>query len=419
MPGSTNVSRLPNGATLQIDAGSARIVWPGGNQVLAKNFGGYLLVELSVTADHSGDVFGIFGIPDGDAGNDLSTVDGVVLDRYFDRPLTTKQHERLYQTFADGWRVSDASSLFHYEPGLTTASFNIKGFPDRAAELAAIQNADWQEANEQCKRLGIQDKIVLENCAFDLAMSGDISFARSALATDQSLRREPGNDSRATYGEFGFGSDPMHPDGPLEFVADAEEVFFFYTTKVGGTLDLSNLVVRDATGARLVRRCIRCTQLGRFRAPRAGTYSINLELEPGERGEFEVLGNRVQPAEHHDLRVGQVLSDAQRDLGAGNIEAPGAVDVYNIALKPNREYQLRVGSKQPTLYFGEWRMDDGQGRPVVDRQILPPAKSKSRVFAVPTEGKYAIHVDGGRSWPAGEIYGFGAYSLTVEEVATP
>ncbi|HEY4189661.1 MAG TPA: hypothetical protein VGM28_04495, partial [Candidatus Limnocylindrales bacterium] len=83
-----------------------------------------------------------------------------------------------YGTFADAWRVTDATSLFDYAPGTTTATFTVAGFPaaastsDTLADLSAGQRAAGEQACAAITALDLHDA-----CAFDAGATGEADAA--------------------------------------------------------------------------------------------------------------------------------------------------------------------------------------------------------------------------------------------------
>ena len=57
----------------------------------------------------------MLGNNDQDPGNDLTAADG--------KRVVAADSEALHTWFVDSWRVSDQSSLFTYEAGMSTASY--------------------------------------------------------------------------------------------------------------------------------------------------------------------------------------------------------------------------------------------------------------------------------------------------------
>jgi hypothetical protein len=108
-------------------------------------------------------------------------------------PATTDNQRRLatvYGQFADAWRVTDATSLFDYDSGKSTASYTIKPYPtdstyDSIGDLSAGQRA---AGNSACS--AITDSDLHDDCVFDVGVSGDNGFAGSYAAT-QTFEQTP------------------------------------------------------------------------------------------------------------------------------------------------------------------------------------------------------------------------------------
>src|SRR5262249_40954735 len=79
---------------------------------------------------------------------------------------------RLYQPFADAWRVTDSTSLFDYDPGTSTvtytkADFPAEGGPASFADLSPTQQSDGLR---QCA--AITNPELQQECAYDVSVSG-------------------------------------------------------------------------------------------------------------------------------------------------------------------------------------------------------------------------------------------------------
>jgi hypothetical protein len=115
-------------------------------------------------------------LPDGSS---LGSKPASLAQRYID----------LNQTFADAWRVTNASSLFDYAPGTSTATFTNKEWPPEASspcivpESPQVTPIDWDRAFEACAK--VVDKANRHNCAFDVAATGEFGFVEAWLLTQK------------------------------------------------------------------------------------------------------------------------------------------------------------------------------------------------------------------------------------------
>ena len=114
-------------------------------------------------------------------------------------PMPGATHDRyvtLFQTFADSWRVKDATSLFVYEPGTSTATFTDRDWPaethpsplrpglgDPQAPVAV--NIAETKAEQICA--AVTDPDLHRECVFDVATMGDETIADGYLAEQDHL----------------------------------------------------------------------------------------------------------------------------------------------------------------------------------------------------------------------------------------
>lgn len=120
-------------------------------------------------------------------------------------PKPDSLHQRyvdLYQKFADAWRVTDATSLFDYRPGTSTATFSLDGWPKENPKSCAIpeqpsaQPVDVSVAEKACS--AVVDKNVRADCVFDVSVTGFLGFAQTYLLTQQ---RQPGATKSTVKGD--------------------------------------------------------------------------------------------------------------------------------------------------------------------------------------------------------------------------
>ena len=95
-------------------------------------------------------------------------------------PRATDAHAaytEVYTTLADAWRVTDASSLFTYDAGATTATFTKPDFPPEAAvtSLSTLPAGQLSPALKACA--AITDPGLRDECVFDVAVTGETGFA--------------------------------------------------------------------------------------------------------------------------------------------------------------------------------------------------------------------------------------------------
>jgi hypothetical protein len=119
-----------------------------------------------------GTVRGILGNFDGEAGNDMFNAAGEQIGR----PVS---FETLYRNYGDSWRITQEESLFDYEEGKNTATYQLFDFPTRRVRLEDLDEAERDRAEAICKDAGVTGDAQLNDCIFDVALTGDAVFAEN------------------------------------------------------------------------------------------------------------------------------------------------------------------------------------------------------------------------------------------------
>jgi hypothetical protein len=171
--GGGRVERFANGIVIDLPDGT--VVW--GSSVNA--YGIYVLIDPSPAAvegaiglvGRSAPGFGIPRLPDGTA-----------LPKAVDRH---DAYATLYRRFADAWRVADTTTLFDYDAGKSTASYTIRDYPS-APKVATFEELDPAKAAAGRKACAAVTDAELQNqCAFDVAVTGDAGYVRPYAAIQQ------------------------------------------------------------------------------------------------------------------------------------------------------------------------------------------------------------------------------------------
>ena len=95
------------------------------------------------------------------------------------------RYQQLNVLFSDSWRVSNASSLFDYASGTSTATFTIPGWPIEDAsscelpDMTVVSPVALAVAEWECRNL--IDKENRENCVNDVVVTGETKFATTYL----------------------------------------------------------------------------------------------------------------------------------------------------------------------------------------------------------------------------------------------
>lgn len=100
------------------------------------------------------------------------------------------RYSALYRKFADAWRVSDKNSLFDYAPGTSTETFTNRDWPPeqppcRVRDEKPLEPGSEALAATACR--SVRDKNRRADCVFDVRATGDVTFAKSYMATQRIL----------------------------------------------------------------------------------------------------------------------------------------------------------------------------------------------------------------------------------------
>ena len=179
---------LGGGARISTSTDGFHIDFPDGTKMWEMSRGGFgIFVDIAPSAGLKTSGVGLLG-PVAEGGLAVPALpDGTRL------PATTDLHqayEMLYGRFADAWRVTDATTLFDYDTGKSTASYTIKPYPleGKAASLADLTPAQLAAGEAACE--AITDSHLHEDCVYDVGVTGDAGFAGSYTLA-QAFRNTP------------------------------------------------------------------------------------------------------------------------------------------------------------------------------------------------------------------------------------
>lgn len=153
------------------------LVWPDGTNLHVEvAMGRHLDFFLLTSEPRDGRLVGLSGDADGDdGGDDFRTRAGEAL-------AAPPEFETLYKVFAESWRITPEESLFDYAEGESTETFTNRDIPRRKMTLADLDPGARGNAERLCREAGVVETVALEQCVFDVGLTGDITFIDSALA---------------------------------------------------------------------------------------------------------------------------------------------------------------------------------------------------------------------------------------------
>lgn len=166
---------LPNGGKIyHLASNKYTIVWPNGFIVGVTMYQSHLNFGIANYESINAEFGGILGNLDNNENNEIVSRDGVELQE----PV---RFEDLYKIFGDSWRISDSESLFDYEAGNSTATYQLLDFPKRPVTVNDLNEDNYTSAMSRCLSAGISDPVLLNNCILDLALTNDNQFIESSI----------------------------------------------------------------------------------------------------------------------------------------------------------------------------------------------------------------------------------------------
>ncbi len=296
---------LPGGTIDEVTPNMFRVNWNTGETMTVTYAGSYINVVDGVPpGDLAGGVAGLQGEAEGQV-NDFQLADGTVLAQ----PLTQDQ---LYGEYANSWRVSQASSLFDYAPGQTTATFTDPNFPADRLSLSDLPQNVVGPAAQQVTAAGIADPGIAQAAELDYLATGDPSFITSALnVQQQGFLTVPATVTASTppapalgvkadqtaVTESANGTTPvvfdaylagtLTADTTVDYAVIAPGAGFFDTTTFGGSLPTGRVTI--AAGQTIVPFTIDLPQNALGARP-----SENLEVQISARGGQAIFAPTAQ-----------------------------------------------------------------------------------------------------------------------------
>ncbi len=144
------------------------------------------------------------------------------------------------------------------------------------------------------------------------------------------------------------------------FTAQAGQQVFFDVLNQSG-IGLTNWQVSDQFGNQVFRTCLGCGDAGVYTLTTGGTYILAIgEGGSTATGAYQVQLWDVPPPDVFAISIGDVISDDVPGPGAGNIESPGAKDIYHFTATPGQSVFFDTQA-QSGLSLMNWSLVDSLG----------------------------------------------------------
>jgi hypothetical protein len=353
-------------------------------------------ILVRIPAAWAGDVSGLLGNADGDPANDVARRDGTVVD-----PRDT---DTLYGGFLDDWLVTPADSLFTI-PFDEAARGPIR--PEAVVTLDDLPADDVATAAEICAGVGLPPGPVLDGCVFDVALTGDPSWATADNAVVGSRQA----------GAPAPGAEPLNvgvltPGDPIaiEAAAEARRLRWSLAEPGDGDWFIRNVDLRP-TAEDVGSVCaVRWTLLGDDDALADGSFCVDVP-NVDARGALGLTAD-VPAGVEGSFVVGVVASgaDVETEFGdrlryGGELQSQGQIDTYTFNVEPGTRLLLLdpVGENACGII---WRVAAGN-----DELFRGASCFDTDPVAVTVGGEVAVSVEAGTS-P-------GRYGVEIVRVPAP
>lgn len=393
---------LRDGATINSSAGYVVLRWGDGSELYV--YPGIDLIDVSIGLSQNrwGEILGLYGTCDGRSDNDLTSRDGRVLT------LPTDSNEDyldvVYRQFGDSWRIGQEQSLFDYPAGKSTESFQLLNFPRAAVTLDDVAKEEQKIARRICLQKGAVISPHLENCILDIGLTGNHHFGNSS---GRAVRNE-GYVSHTTIIE----SDGFTEIEEIE--VHERKMLFFQLKGTSGSLNLSAWELIAPSGEAVFYNCVyRCNQPGAVALNETGTYISRIKANTGERGAVTTVRHTIPSPQVFSISLPASIGSNTPAAGAGIIDVPGAVDQYVFSGRAGTKLSLHVTHRDSRLYYGTWSVVAPDGE-VIFESVLPGEGFEPTIIELTDNGDFRLTLDGGRSWPSEDDYGYGRYQIDLD-----
>lgn len=158
-------------------------------------------------------------------------------------------------------------------------------------------------------------------------------------------------------------------------------------------MDVFDARLYQEPGVQLLRKAGTYTlTVGSDRIPATGTYHLQLF--------------NIPPPHQFGIKIGDTIKENMPGPGAGNIESPGAKDVYTFSAAPGQTVSFRKLGHDPGMEQISWKLADADGAEVFDSRLYEEPGAK----VLKKGGTYTLSVGSDR------VPATGTYRLQLSSV---
>jgi hypothetical protein len=302
--------------------------------------------------------------------------------------------------------------LFNAQPGQTV-------FIEVTPEPKISASIQWQMVDSagnkvfnsclQCSQPGVQtlDKggayaIIVGNDPSAGPATGTYGFKIWDVPQPQQFTVNVGD--AVSNGKPGAGAGNIESPGVKDvytFNATAGQMVYFQVTQPNknGTMRWQ---LQDDSGNKVFDSCLQCGDPGDQTLDKGGTYTLIVgnDTDPAV-GTYSFKLWDVPPPQEFNINVGDEVANGKPGAGAGNIESPGAKDIYTFTATPGQKVSFHITQPNKTDTM-KWQLLDSAGAKLFDSclQCGDPQPQ-----TLDQGGQYKVIV-GNDTGPATGTYGF-------------
>jgi hypothetical protein len=393
--------RLPHGGLLEQHGGQVALTWPDGSRLTVTLVGNILNYGFDPSSAVGPTLRGLLGSADGNSANDLTGRDGAVLSQSDPAYLT-----KLYQPFGNSWRISQAESLFNYQPGESTATFTHLNLPSTTITLASLDPATRASAEATCRAVGVHVEPWLDDCILDVGTTGQAAYAVSEadLVADGAPTTIPeaGNAiaTPITIGQAVTGSISVASQrADYTFtVAGGQVVYIEAQAACAANPMVWQLLGPDGSPQAIAESC---NDLGRQVLATAGTYTIRVESSDTATGSYAFTVLTVPVLPPTSITIAEPVT--------GSVDSIGEIRDYQFSETAGAVVYIEAQAACATNPL-DWRLVGPDGGPL---GIAESCNDLGREV-LPASGVYTVRV--AASGSATGAYAFTVLAVPVEPV---
>jgi serine/threonine protein kinase len=200
-------------------------------------------------------------------------------------------------------------------------------------------------------------------------------------------------DQQISRGSPGEGAGYIESPGAQDvytLTAEAGQDAYFQVTRQPQTSDAIYWRIEDEAGNIVFNTCLQCGDPGLQTLESGGTYTITVDSANSHGvGAYEFKVWSVPPHDVFEIQIGSTVSRDNPGPGAGNIEAPGAHDIYTFTANAGQTVLFQVLKIPNTGTSIYWRLED-EAQNEIFNTCVDCSESQSITFE--QDGTYTIIV---------------------------